>query len=179
MRQDSDYCWRQLEPNSGQLVEMCRLVDQAKVLLSPLRMWLHNHTVCQNMATSRAMQNEPNPTKWHMGACWILDEGTWRGPTFLDMRIEWDRTKKILLLSQTNYIRKVLRQFNMDESKLTLTPLPTSIRLSDKGSPSIEVETEQIKKIPYASAIGSLLFAMVATWPDLAYVIGTTSCCHG
>ena len=31
-------------------------------------------------------------------------------------------------------------------------------------------------KVPYAFAVGSLIYAMVATWPDIAFVVGVASC---
>ena len=63
----------------------------------------------------------------------------------------------------------------MDNAKLVSTPLPTIIRLSDRDSPSTEEERKINGKIPYASAIGSIMYAMVATRPDLAYVVGVDS----
>ena len=66
----------------------------------------------------------------------------------LGMRIERDRTKKILKLSQLENIKKVLRWFNIDKSKTTHTPLHTSIRLYDRESPSLAVEKECMDKIP-------------------------------
>ena len=47
---------------------------------------------------------------------------------------------------------------------------------TDKDSPSSKVEREQLKGIPYASAIGSLMYVMVATRPDLAYTVGIVGC---
>ena len=93
----------------------------------------------------------------------------------MGIRIERDRSKKILQFSKTNYIQKVLKRFNMDTSKPTPTSLLTSIRLSIIESPSIEVEKEQMRKIPYASTIGSLMYTMVAIQPDLICIIGATS----
>ena len=63
----------------------------------------------------------------------------------------------------------------MDNVKPTLTPLRTTIRISHKDSPSIELERKLNGKIPYASTIGSIMYAMVATRPDLAYVVGVVS----
>ena len=73
---------------------------------------------------------------------------------------------------QSGYIQKVLKRFNMENVKPTSTPLPTSIQLSDKDSPSTEKERKIIGKIPYTSVVGSIIFAMVVTRPNLAYVIG-------
>ena len=47
-----------------------------------------------------------------------------------------------------------------------------SIRLLDKDSPSTDKERELNGKMAYASAIGSIMYAMVATRHDLAYVVG-------
>ena len=33
-------------------------------------------------------------------------------------------------------------------------------------------EREQMKNIPYASAVGSLIYAQVCTRPDIAFVVG-------
>ena len=48
----------------------------------------------------------------------------------------------------------------------------TSVRTIDKDSPSSEAKREQMKGILYTLAVGSLMYRMVATRPDLAYVVG-------
>ena len=63
----------------------------------------------------------------------------------------------------------------MENAKQARTPLATSIRTTDKDSPSTEAEREQMIGIPYAAAVGSLMYAMVATRPDLAYAVGVVS----
>ena len=45
----------------------------------------------------------------------------------LGMRIERNRKSKTLWLSQSDYIHKVLKRFNMDNAKPVSTPLPTTI----------------------------------------------------
>ena len=63
----------------------------------------------------------------------------------------------------------------MEHEKLARTLLPMSFQLLDSGSPSTEEERLLMSQIPYTSAVGSLMNAMVATQPDLAYVVGVTS----
>ena len=63
----------------------------------------------------------------------------------------------------------------MENLKPASTPLPTLIRLSNKDSPSIGEDRRLNGKIPYTSPVGSIMYAMVATWPDLAYVVGVIS----
>ena len=81
-------------------------------------------------------------------------------------------------LTQSDYIHKVMKRFNMENAKPTSTPLPTTIRLSDRDSPSTEEERKLNGKIPYASAVGSIMYAMVATRPNLAYVVGMLQQCY-
>ena len=48
----------------------------------------------------------------------------------LGMRIQRDRSKKLLYLSQAEYIDKVLQCFNMDRGKAISCPLPSYVKLS-------------------------------------------------
>ena len=61
----------------------------------------------------------------------------------------------------------------MDNAKPASTPLSTIIRLSDKDSPSAEEERKLNGNIPYT--VGSIMYAMVATRPDLAHAVGVVS----
>ena len=65
----------------------------------------------------------------------------------------------------------------MENAKPTSTQLPPSIRLSDKDSPSTEEERQLNGKIPYALAVGSIMYAMVASRLDLAHAVGVVSRC--
>jgi len=70
-------------------------------------------------------------------------------------------------LSPDKYINKVLEKFNMVDAKPVFTPLASHFVLNAKQSLSTEVELEEMKKIPYASAMGCLMYVMVCTMPDL------------
>mgnify|MGYP002774983721 FL=1 len=54
----------------------------------------------------------------------------------LRLRIERNRIREILQVSQSDYVRKVLRIFNMENSKPVRTPLVTSTWRTDMDSPS-------------------------------------------
>jgi hypothetical protein len=60
----------------------------------------------------------------------------------------------------------------MAKAKTVSTPLPTSLRLSVKQSPN-EQEKEYMQKVPYASAVGSLMYTMVCTRPVIAHAVST------
>ena len=93
----------------------------------------------------------------------------------LGMKITSDRKKGKLWLSQERYIEKVLERFNMRKAKPVSTPLANHFKLSSKQSLASEKEKDEIKYVPYASAVGSLMYAMVCTRPDIAYTVGVVS----
>jgi len=81
----------------------------------------------------------------------------------LGMQIMRDRKNKRLWLSQEKYIKKVLHRFNMKDAKPVGTPLATHFKLSTELCPNNDKEKDEMRKIPYASAVGSLMYAMVCT----------------
>lgn len=93
----------------------------------------------------------------------------------LGMQITRDKQRGILQLSQAEYINRVLQRFNMDNAKPVSTPLASHFRLSKDQSPQTEEEREFMAKVPYASAIGSLMYAMVCTRPDIGHAVGVVS----
>ena len=93
----------------------------------------------------------------------------------LGMRIERDRKSNKLYLSQEKYIEKVHRKFKMDKAKEVSCPLAAHFKLSKKQCPSTDEMEKEMQKVPYASAVGSLMYAMVCTRPDIAQAVSTVS----
>ena len=93
----------------------------------------------------------------------------------LGMQIHRDRDNRKIWLSQKNYLRKILRRFNMQDCKPISTPLPVNFKLSSSMSPSSEAERMEMSRVLYASAVGSLMFAMICTRPDIAQAVGAVS----
>jgi hypothetical protein len=80
-----------------------------------------------------------------------------------------------LYLSQERYIEKVLQKFKMDNAKVVGCPLAAHFKLSTKQCPSTDEMKQKLQRVPYASAVGSLMYAMVCTWPDIAHAVSTVS----
>ncbi|KAE8731199.1 SWI/SNF-related matrix-associated actin-dependent regulator of chromatin subfamily A member [Hibiscus syriacus] len=92
--------------------------------------------------------------------------------------MEISRDKKLgrLCLSQKEYLRKVLKRFGMNEkSKPVSTPLASHFKLDASMSPKDDAEREYMSKVPYASVVGSLMYAMVYTRPDISQAVGVVS----
>ncbi|KAG8497203.1 hypothetical protein CXB51_008568 [Gossypium anomalum] len=93
----------------------------------------------------------------------------------LGVKIYRDRSRRLLGLSQGTYIDKVLKRFNMEESKRGFLPMRHGISLSKEMCPSTPQERERMSKIPYASAIESIMYAMLCTRLDVSYALSMTS----
>ena len=93
----------------------------------------------------------------------------------LGMRIIRDKANGTLKLSQSEYVKKVLSGFNINEAKLVSTPLGSHFKLSKEQSPKTEEEKDHMSKVPYASTIGSLMYVMVCTRSDITHAVGVAS----
>ena len=93
----------------------------------------------------------------------------------LGIRIHRDRSRKLLGLSQSLYIDTVMKRFSMEESKKGFLPMSHGVRLSKLMCHATQVEIEEMNRTPYASAIGSIMYGMLCTRPDIAYAVSVTS----
>ena len=92
----------------------------------------------------------------------------------LGMEITRDRKSGLLFLSQHNYTNKVLQRFNMHDSKPVSTIAP-HFKLSAAQCPSSDEDVEYMSKVSYSSVVGSLMYAMVCSRPDLSYAMSLVS----
>jgi hypothetical protein len=93
----------------------------------------------------------------------------------LGIKIYRDRSKRLIGLSQDAYIDKILNWFNMQDSKKDFLPMSHGITLSKKQCPTDLDEQERMRAIPYASAIGSIMYAMICTCSDVSYALSVMS----
>ena len=93
----------------------------------------------------------------------------------LGVKIIRDRKSGMLYLSQRGYIEKVLHHFNMHDAKPVSTPLAAHFRLSSALCPVSDDDIEYMSRIPYSSAVGSLMYAMVCSRPDLSHALSVVS----
>lgn len=86
----------------------------------------------------------------------------------LGVKISRDRPKRMLLVSQEDYIEKILIKFNMHNAK-------PARKLSKSQCPKNEEEKKEMNKVPYSSIVGNLMYAKVCTKPDIGYTVGVVS----
>ena len=86
-----------------------------------------------------------------------------------------DRSRRLLGLSQSTYIDTLVKRFNMDNFKRGYLPIGHGITLSKKNCLTTPEEREHMSRIPYASAVGSIMYAMTCTKPDVAHSLEIVS----
>ncbi|CAI5458689.1 unnamed protein product [Closterium sp. Yama58-4] len=89
---------------------------------------------------------------------------------YLGMEITRDRKARTISLSQEFYIDNVLKRFEMELCTPVATPLPLQHLLTAPAVPTPEACSE-----PYPELVGSLMYAMMCTRPDLAYPVSVLS----
>ena len=93
----------------------------------------------------------------------------------LGVKILRDRSKCLLGLSQETYIKKMLQRYHMYDYKPMDTPIERNSSLSLDMCPKSLEEKEQMSKVPYSSAIGSLMYAMMCKRPNICYDVGLSN----
>ena len=96
-----------------------------------------------------------------------LDEATY----VLGIKIYRDRSGCFIGLSQSTYLDMILKKFKMEPSKKGFLPVLQGMKLSKTQSPTMVEDRERMKVIPYASAIGSIKYAMLCTKPVVYLVM--------
>lgn len=90
---------------------------------------------------------------------------------FLNINVTRDRSNRTITLDQRHYIQETLEKYGMGESNLRATPAKPGIHLSISQRPDSEEERQYMRKVPYREAVGSLLYLMSMTRPDIAFAV--------
>lgn len=67
------------------------------------------------------------------------------------------------------YFDKIVSKFHTENAKTVKTPFAQHFRLSSAQSPIDKHELDDMKSVPYASLVGSLMYGMVCSRPDVAH----------
>jgi hypothetical protein len=89
----------------------------------------------------------------------------------LGMEIKRDRADINLWLNQVKYIEKILKCFNMQDCKHVKVSIPVGESLIVEQCPRTREEIEDMERVPYASVVGSLMYVMVSTRPEISHAM--------
>nr|GFC37979.1 hypothetical protein [Tanacetum cinerariifolium] len=91
------------------------------------------------------------------------------------IKIYRDRSKRLIGLCQKAYIEKILKRYYMENSKRGTIPMQEKLKLSKSQGTSTPAEKQRMQDIPYASAVGSIMYAVRCTRHDVAFAQNMTS----
>jgi hypothetical protein len=88
----------------------------------------------------------------------------------LGINIHQDKERKCILLHQKHYIEQMIERFGLSEAKTVSTPADVNVKLTKNDGVSKPVDPSY-----YQSIVGSLLYASIATRPDIAQAVRAVS----
>ncbi|GJQ97236.1 retrotransposon protein, putative, ty1-copia subclass [Tanacetum coccineum] len=106
--------------------------------------------------------------KDYLGKCFSMKD-LGEAAYILGIKIYRDRSLRLIGLNQSAYIDKILKKFSMQNSKKGFIPMEVKHDLSNEMCASSDEEKAYMKKVPYASAVGSIMYAVRCTRPDVAF----------
>ncbi|GKB12126.1 retrotransposon protein, putative, ty1-copia subclass [Tanacetum coccineum] len=110
----------------------------------------------------------------YLGKCFsIKDLG--EAAFILGIKIYRDRSKRLIGIGQNAYMDKILKRYKMDNSKRGHIPMQERLDLNKSQGAQTPKEVNRMKNVPYASAVGSIMYAVRCTRPDVAFAQNMTS----
>nr|GFC45203.1 retrotransposon protein, putative, Ty1-copia subclass [Tanacetum cinerariifolium] len=87
----------------------------------------------------------------------------------LGIKIYRDRSRWLVGLSQNAYDDKILKRYRMDNSVCGSIPLQVDLHLNKSQCATTTAKMKRMQNVPYASAVGSIMYTMRCTRPDMAF----------
>jgi len=89
---------------------------------------------------------------------------------FLGMEVERNHDEQLLHINQIKYLKEILKHFRMEDCKPIGVPFDPKVKLQRNANGN-----DESKEFPNQQAVGSFMYAMLYTRPDLAYPISVLS----
>nr|GEX64203.1 hypothetical protein [Tanacetum cinerariifolium] len=112
--------------------------------------------------------------KTYLGKCFSMKD-LGEAAYILRIKIYIDRSKQLIGLYQSAYIEKILKRYCMKNSKRGSIPMKEKLKLNKSQGASTPAEMKRMQNVPYASAVGSIMYAVRCTRPDVAFAQNVTS----
>ena len=113
-------------------------------------------------------ENKITDTKTLLHQQFNMDD---RGELSWFLGIDFKRDGNQCTMSQERYVEGILENFGMADCNPVSTPAEKDLQLQ----PASDEEHEQAKDYPYRQVVGSLIYLMTGTRPDIAWTVGKLS----
>jgi hypothetical protein len=90
----------------------------------------------------------------------------------LGMKIKRDPANKKFWLNLRKYVEAIFKRFSMHGCKPMKVPIHIGVKLSTDQCPKTHEVEEDMSHVSYANAVGSLMYAMICTRPDITHEMG-------
>ncbi|GKD15887.1 retrotransposon protein, putative, ty1-copia subclass [Tanacetum coccineum] len=105
--------------------------------------------------------------KSYLGRCFSM-KNLGEAAYILGIKIYKHRSRRLIDLCQSAYIEKILKRFHMENSKRRSIPMQDKLRLSKSQGASTPVKLKRMQNVPYALVVGSIMYAVRCTRPDVS-----------
>nr|GEU93873.1 retrotransposon protein, putative, Ty1-copia subclass [Tanacetum cinerariifolium] len=112
--------------------------------------------------------------KTYLGRCFAM-KYLGKAAYILGIKIYRDRSRRLIRLCQSAYIKKILKRYYMENSKRGSILMQEKLKLSKSQGASTPDELKHMQNVPYASVVGSIMYAVRCTRPDFAFAQNVTS----
>ncbi|GJV57429.1 retrotransposon protein, putative, ty1-copia subclass [Tanacetum coccineum] len=110
--------------------------------------------------------------KDYLGKCFAMKD-LGEAAFILGIKIYRDMSKR--LISQNAYMDKILKRYKMDNSTRGHIPMQERLDLNKTQGASTPKKVKRMQNVPYASAVGSIMYVVRCTRPDVAFAQNITS----
>ncbi|GKE75804.1 retrotransposon protein, putative, ty1-copia subclass [Tanacetum coccineum] len=93
----------------------------------------------------------------------------------LGIKIYRNRSKRLIGLCQSAYIEKIIKRFYMENSKCGMIQMQEKLKFSKSQGASTPAEIQRMQNILYTLAVGSIMYAVRCTRPNVAFTQNITS----
>jgi hypothetical protein len=128
------------------------------------------------MAAISSSREEADQFRTKLESSWQIT--TLREPKLIvGITICQDQAKRMISLSQTALINKIINMYGQKEATIAATPMASSTQLlrPDPQVPLDKEEHEWLTTLPYRSLIGSLMYVASGSRPDIMFAISKLS----
>ncbi|GKD59036.1 retrotransposon protein, putative, ty1-copia subclass, partial [Tanacetum coccineum] len=104
--------------------------------------------------------------KSYLGRCFAMKD-LGEAAYILGIKIYRDISRRLIGLCQSAYFKKILKRYHMENSKRKSIPMQEKLRLSKSQGDSTHAELKRMQNVPYASVVGSIMYAVRSDADDL------------
>ncbi|GMF34508.1 unnamed protein product [Phytophthora fragariaefolia] len=91
------------------------------------------------------------------------------------IEIDYNMEDRTLGICQRAYTEAVIKKFGQEHANPSLIPFGTSVHLTKSDEPKSDEEKAKMKLKPYRSLIGSLMYQICVTRPDISVAVAKLS----